>query len=71
MKLLIQQSVLLLLEFVSLGTDILGTAKVKHVRERFMSKCKSDQIKKWKVFCHSEKENARSRLQGKNRSVSL
>lgn len=71
MKLLIQQSVLLLLEFVSLGTAILGTVKVKHARERFLSKSKSDQIEKWKVFCHSEKCNARSRLQGKSRFVSL
>lgn len=71
MKLLIQQSVLLLLKFVSLGTAILGTVKVKHVRERFMSKSKSDQIKKWQVFCHSKKGNAKSRLQGKSSFVNL
>lgn len=71
MKLLIQQSVLLLLEFVSLGTAILGTVKVKHVRERFMSKSNSDQIKNWKVFCHSEKGKARHRLQEESKSVNV
>lgn len=40
MKLLIQQLVLLLLNFFSLCTAILGTVKGKHVRERFTSKSK-------------------------------
>lgn len=38
MKLLVQQSAFLLLEFVSLGTAILGAVTVKYARERFVSK---------------------------------